>query len=506
MTATSNNIHTTFEKQMHIVHITAELTPIAKVGGLGDVVAGLSAQHQNMGQHVDIILPKYDCLLYDQIDDLTQLKTYLHVPWDHGLVPCAVWTGQVHGLSCIFIDPQSDLGFYQRQAVYGQFDDIQRFAFLSRAAIEYLWHSNNHPDIIHCHDWPSALAPVFLFEIYQTLGMTKPRVCFTIHNFKHQGLAGRDLLETTGLHRQDYFSKVDSLLDLNNPNALNLTKGGIVFSNFVTTVSPRHAIEVMDEDQGFGLEPVLKTHRAKVNGILNGVDYDFFNPATDAALAEPYSADTVEIKHANKEALRQRFSLEQNHKPLVAFIGRLDPQKGLDLIEHALMTTVKENGQFILLGSSHDPAINQHFKSLAQQFVNSADVHLEVGFDEPLSRQIYAGSDFMVVPSQFEPCGLTQLIAMRYGSVPIVRATGGLADTVFDIDYSDKPKPERNGFVFEDFNETGLDSALHRALICYQQQPEQYQRLVQNAMCSDYSWAKPAQEYLTIYESIRSNF
>ncbi|MEE9412670.1 MAG: glycogen/starch synthase, partial [Methylococcales bacterium] len=218
---------------MHIVHITAELTPIAKVGGLGDVVAGLSAQHQKMGQQVDIILPKYDCLLYDQIDDLTQLQADLQVPWDHGMVTCTVWKGQVHGLSCIFIDQHADVGFYHRQAVYGQVDDIQRFAFLSRAAIEYLWQTNSQPDIIHCHDWPSALAPVFLFEIYQTLGMTKPRVCFTIHNFKHQGQAGRDLLETTGLHRQDYFCTVDSLLDLQNPHVLNLTKGGIVFSNFV---------------------------------------------------------------------------------------------------------------------------------------------------------------------------------------------------------------------------------------------------------------------------------
>lgn len=490
---------------MHIVHVTAELTPVAKVGGLGDVVAGLSAQHQKMGQTVDIILPKYDCLLYEHIDDLTQLQDELLVPWDHGMVTCTVWKGNVHGLSCLFIDPHAGMGFYQRQAVYGEVDDIQRFAFLSRAAIEYLWQTKSMPDIIHCHDWPSALAPIFLFEIYQKLGMTKPRVCFTIHNFKHQGIAGRDLLETTGLHRQDYFCKADSLLDLQNPHVLNLTKGGIVFSNFITTVSPRHAIEVMDEDQGFGLEPVLQSHRDKVSGILNGVDYDFFNPATDAAIAKTYSIDAIDDKQANKKALRQRFSLEQNNKPLVAFIGRLDPQKGLELIEHALYTTLKENAQFILLGSSLDPAINQHFKALAQQYSDNIDAHLEIGFDDSLSRQIYAGSDFMVVPSKFEPCGLTQLIAMRYGSVPIVRETGGLADTVFDIDYSDKPTSERNGFVFKDFNEIGLDSALHRALRCYQEQPASYQDIVLNAMRSDYSWNHPAQDYLDIYDSIRAN-
>ncbi len=489
---------------MHIVHITAELTPIAKVGGLGDVVAGLSAQHQKMGETVDIILPKYDCLLYEQIDHLTQLQMDLQVPWDHGMVTCTVWKGQVHGLSCIFIDPHTDIGFYHRKTVYGQVDDIQRFAFLSRAAIEYLWNTGNQPDIIHCHDWPSALAPIFLFEIYQKLGMTKPRVCFTIHNFKHQGLTGRDLLETTGLHRQDYFCNVDSLLDLQNPHVLNLTKGGIVFSNFVTTVSPRHAIEVMDEDQGFGLEPVLQTHRKKVNGILNGVDYEFFNPATDSSIAKPYSLETLKDKQTNKKALLQQFALEQSDKPLVAFIGRLDPQKGLDLVEHALYLCLQQNAQFILLGSSLDPAINQHFKTLAEEFTDSVDVHFEIGFDEPLSRQIYAGSDFMIVPSKFEPCGLTQLIAMRYGSVPVVRETGGLADTVFDIDYSDKPTSERNGFVFRDFNETGLESALHRALTCYQEQPDLHQDIVKNAMRSDYSWNKPAQDYLDIYNSIRS--
>ncbi len=488
---------------MHIVHITAELTPVAKVGGLGDVVAGLSAQHQKMGQTVDIILPKYDCLLYEQIDDLTQSEVELQVPWDHGMVSCLIWTGKVHGLSCIFIEQRTDVGFYHRQAIYGQVDDIQRFAFLSRAAIEYLWQSKNQPDIIHCHDWPSALAPVFLFEIYQKLGMTKPRVCFTIHNFKHQGLAGRDLLETTGLHRQDYFCNVDSMLDLQNPHVLNLTKGGIVFSNYVTTVSPRHAIEVMDKDQGFGLEPVLQVHRSKVGGILNGVDYAFFNPATDSVLTKTYSIDTLEDKQLNKQALRQRFSLEQSNKPLVAFIGRLDPQKGLDLVEHGILTSLENNAQFILLGSSLDPLISQHFMGLAQHYSDSVDVHIEIGFDESLSRQIYAGSDFMLVPSQFEPCGLTQLIAMRYGSVPIVRETGGLADTVFDIDYSDKPESQRNGFMFSDLDETGLDSALQRALICYQEHQERYKNIVLNAMNSDYSWNNPAQDYLNIYHSIR---
>jgi starch synthase len=502
-TTTSTSKQTIIQKPMHIVHVTAELTPIAKVGGLGDVVAGLSAQHQKMGQQVDIILPKYDCLLYDQIDDLTEVLTDLQVPWDHGMVSCTIWKGVVHGLSCIFIDPDSESGFYHRQAVYGEVDDIQRFAFLSRAALEYLWQSKSIPDVIHCHDWPSALVPVFLFEIYQQLGMAKPRVCFTIHNFKHQGLAGRDLLETTGLHRQHYFCNTDSLLDLYNPHVLNLTKGGIVFSNFVTTVSPRHAIEVMDEELGFGLEPVLQSNRDKMRGVLNGVDYDFFNPATDAAIAKPYSVTTVEDKQANKDALRQRFSLAQNNKPLVAFIGRLDPQKGLELVEHALLETLRQDGQFILLGSSLDPAINQHFKDLALQYADSADAHLEIGFDESLSRQIYAGSDFMVVPSQFEPCGLTQLIAMRYGSVPIVRETGGLADTVFDVDYSDKPNAERNGFVFSDFNTTGLESALSRALMYYQQQPKQFQQIVLNAMGSDYSWNRPAQDYLNIYDSIR---
>jgi len=489
---------------MHIVHITAEFTPIAKVGGLGDVVAGLSAQHQKMGEQVDVILPKYDCLLYDQLDGLTMLQDDLQVPWDHGMVPCSVWKGRVQGVSCLFIDPQSDSGFFHRQTIYGQVDDIQRFAFLSRAGIEYLWQTQHQPDILHCHDWPSALVPVFLFEIYQKLGMTKPRVCFTIHNFQHQGLAGRDLLETTGLHRQDYFCKADSLLDLQNPHVLNLSKGGIVFSNFVTTVSPRHAVEVMFENQGFGLEPVLQAHRDKFKGILNGLDDEFFNPETDIALAKTYNVDCIEKKQANKEALLERFSMQPNDKPLVAFIGRLDPQKGLDLVEHALHTSLKHHGQFILLGSSLDETINQHFKALAEQFSDSSEVHIEIGFDGQLSRQIYAGSDFMVVPSKFEPCGLTQLLAMRYGSVPIVRETGGLADTVFDVDYSDKPEHERNGFVFKDINTTGLDSALIRALSCYQQQPKRYQNIVINAMRCDYSWNKAAHEYLSIYKSIRS--
>ncbi|MCH9697542.1 MAG: glycogen synthase [Gammaproteobacteria bacterium] len=487
---------------MDIVHITAELTPVAKVGGLGDVVAGLSAQHQKMGESVEIILPKYDCLLYDQIDDLEMIVDDFKVPWDHGMVDCAIWKGKVHGLSCLFIDPKSDEGFFHRNAVYGQVDDIQRFAFMSRAAIEYLWQSDRQPDIIHCHDWPSALAPVFLFEIYQQLGMTRSRVCFTIHNFKHQGLTGRDLLETTGLHRQDYFCRTDSLLDSQNPHVLNLTKGGIVFSNFVTTVSPSHAIEVMDEEQGFGLEPVLQTHRAKFTGILNGLDYDFFNPFTDPAIDINYDADSITDKANNKLALQKLFSLNEENKPLVAFIGRLDPQKGLDLVEHAIQQSVQLGAQFVLLGSSLDPMIQKHFKSLSNHYDDSQDIHLEIGFNESLSRQIYAGSDFMLVPSRFEPCGLTQLLAMRYGSVPVVRETGGLADTVFDVDYSKYPESQRNGFVFKDFDKTGLDSALNRAIHCYQTQPQRYLEISRHAMLCDYSWNQPAQDYLQVYQSI----
>lgn len=489
---------------MFIVQVTPELAPVAKVGGLADVVFGLSRELELRGNHVETVLPKYDCLRYDHIWGLTPCYNDLWVPWYGGSIHCTVFFGFVHGRKCFFIEPHSRDNFFNRGSIYGFHDDLMRFAFFSRAAMEFLWKSGKHPEIIHCHDWQTALVPVFLYEIYQRLGMTHPRVCFTIHNFQHQGRAGSELLRATGLHRPEYFIQHDRLGDNHHPRDINLMKGGIVYSNFVTTVSPRHAGEAKDHGQGFGLDPTLRTHHVKYGGVINGIDYDAWNPETDAYIPVHYNVETLDAKYDNKRALRRRLLLADNEKPIVAFIGRLDPQKGLDLVRHGIFYTLARAAQFVLLGSSPDGRINNEFWGLKRQLNDDPNCHLEVRYDEELAHLIYAGADMVLVPSRFEPCGLTQMIAMRYGTIPIVREVGGLADTVFDKDYSHRPLHERNGYVFRDYDNRGLESALGRAISCYYSHYPDFRELMKHAMRYDYSWNYPGQHYVNIYDYIRA--
>ncbi len=488
---------------MYVVMITPELAPVAKVGGLADVVFGLSREMQIRGNAVEIILPKYDNMRYDHIWDLSVCYGDLWVPWFNRHIHCSVWSGSVHGRKCYFIEPHSNDNFFNRGVFYGHNDDILRFAFFCRAALEFMYKSGKHPEVIHCHDWQTGLVPVLLYEIYQGLGMTHSRVCYTIHNFKHQGTAGDYLLHATGLNRPDYYYSYDRLRDNHNPRAINLMKGGIVYSNFVTTVSPRYAWESKDSGQGFGLEPTLHAHHMKYGGVVNGVDFDYWNPETDPYIPHHYNRETIQAKYQNKEALRHRLLLADNQKPIIAFIGRLDPQKGLDLVRHGIFYAIHHNAQFVMLGSSPDGSINASFWALKSHLNDSPDVHIEVGFNEELAHLIYAGADMVIVPSRFEPCGLTQLIAFRYGTVPIVRLVGGLADTVFDKDYSDRPLDERNGYVFHDATITGLEWAMERAISCYYAYPDHFRSLMLNGMHYDYSWNHPGQHYLNIYEYIR---
>jgi len=489
---------------LFIVHISPEMAPVAKVGGLADVVFGITREHAIRGNHVEIILPKYNNLRYDQIFELHEVYKDLWVPWYTGAIHCTVYFGFVHGRKCFFIEPHSQENFFNRGTIYGFADDVLRFAFFSRAAIEFLWKAGKHPDIIHCHDWQSALVPVFLYEVYQQLGMTHPRACLTIHNFMHQGLTGIELLRATGLHRPDYFLDWLRMGDNNHKNALNLLKAGIVYSNFITTVSPRYAFETKDQGQGFGLEPTLHVHHMKYGGILNGIDYDVWNPEVDHEIPVRYGVDNLDAKYDNKRALRHRLMLADNDKPIVAFIGRLDPQKGLGLVRHAIFYSLERGAQFVLLGSSPDRSINDDFWGLKRMLNDSPDCHLEIGFDEGLAHLIYAGADMMLVPSQFEPCGLTQLISLRYGTVPVVRTVGGLADTVFDKDHSDRPLHQRNGYRFDHYDGPGLESALGRAIDCYYEYPQDFRSLMMNGMRADYSWNQPGEDYLNIYDFIRA--
>jgi starch synthase len=488
---------------MFVVMIASELAPVAKVGGLADVVYGLSRELELRGNAVEIILPKYDCMRYDHIAGLTKTYENLWVPWYGGAINTTVWFGFVHGRKCFFIDPHSADNFFNRKCFYGQNDDVLRFAFFNRAALEFMLKTGKHPEIIHCHDSQTALVPVLLFEMYKPLGMRHPRVCFTIHNFRHQGGTGEPVLRATGLNRPEYFFHYDRLRDNQNPRALNLMKGGIVFSNFVTTVSPRHAWEAKDCGQAHGLEPTLHAHHYKFGGVLNGLDYEQFNPETDPHIPAHFNVRTLDKKYENKKALRQRLLLADNEKPIIAFVGRLDPQKGLELVRHSIFHALNNRAQFVLLGNSPEAGINQHFVGLKRHLNDNPDCHLEIGYNEELANLIYAGSDMVVVPSRYEPCGLTQLIALRYGTVPVVRAVGGLADTVFDKDFSSRPPKERNGYVFEHADNAGVESALNRAIGCYHHYPADFRQLMINGMNGDHSWSEPGQHYLKIYNYIR---
>jgi starch synthase len=488
---------------MFVMMITSECAPVAYAGGLGDVVFGLSRELELRGNAVEIILPKYDTMRYDLIHGLTVTYENLWVPWYSGAIHCTVWFGFVEGRKCFFIEPHSHDGFFDRGHFYGSSDDVQRFAFFSKAALEFILKTHKRPEVIHCHDWQTALVPVLLYEMYQQSGMEHQRVCFTAHNFGHQGITDESILWATGLRDPGRFFDHERLQDNFNSAALNLLKGGIVYSNFVTTVSPSHAWEVSYADQGRGLGHTLHTHRSKFGGVLNGVDYDVWNPAIDPLIPQRYGPDSIENKYVNKRVLRERFMLRHEYKPIVAYIGRLDSQKGVHLIHHAIFYALAEGAQFVLLGSSPDPAISAHFWHLKHYLNSHPDVHLELQFSSELAHLVYAGADMLVMPSMFEPCGLCQQVALKYGTVPIVRACGGLADTVFDRDHSWAPLDERNGYVFEDAEHPALESAMARAIGLWYGYPEDFRYLMLNGMRSDRSWARPGQDYLNIYEHIK---
>lgn len=488
---------------MYIVMVASECAPVAKVGGLGDVVYGLSRELAIRGHAVEIILPKYDCMRYDQIWGLQLSHHDLWVPWHNYRIRCSVYFGFVHGRKCFFIEPHSPDQFFNRGTYYGFLDEHLRFAFFTKAALEFMLKTNKRPDIIHSHDWQTALTAPLLYEIYKANGMTTQRVCHTIHNFKHQGISGANVLWATGLGRPGYYFAKDRLGDDFNPTAINFAKGAVVYANFTTTVSPQHAWEVRFTNQSYGLGRILHVHQRKFGGILNGLDYEMWNPEIDPHIPAHYSASTIERKYANKDALRDRLWLRKDFKPLIAYVGRLDTQKGVHLIRHALFYALSHGAQFVLLGSSPERGINDTFWHLKHYLNDNPDCHLEIGFNDELAHLIYAGADMVVVPSLFEPCGLTQMIALRYGTVPIVRGVGGLLDTVFDRDHSNKPPDQRNGYVFYQSDYAAIESAMHRAIGLWYSFPNEFRKLLLNGMRYDYSWNHPGQNYLNIYEYIR---
>lgn len=496
---------------MHIVHIASELAPLAKVGGLADVLLGLSREQSWKGHDVDIIIPKYDCMDSDQIRDMNieylDLMSFYQGEWFHN----TVWMGWVENLKVYFIDPHHPRHFFNRGCFYGCEDDTERYLYFCRTAIEFLFKKQLEPDIIHLHDWQTAAISVLYNEMYKPLGYQRPKTVFTIHNIEYQGKCSPNDLDRIGLNGPSLLT-AEKLQDTYNPNTINLLKGAIVYCDFVTTVSPNYAKEVKTPEGGRGLSEVITKYEHKFSGVLNGIDYSYWNPELDRYLPAHYSSrempeskkdrNTLDKKAFVKKMLRDRLMLSEDHKPIIGCITRLVPQKGIELIKHALKYTLEKGGQFVLLGSSPIPAINAEFHELKTRYADHPDVHLMLYHQEEIAHMIFASSDMFIVPSLFEPCGLTQMIALKYGSIPIVRKTGGLADTIFDIDYSEKPLKERNGYTFDFPNAIGIESALSRAIECWFHDPDKWRKLVINGMNIDFSWNLPSDVYLGIYKKI----
>lgn len=497
---------------MHIVHIASELAPVAKVGGLGDVLLGLSRELSWKGHDVDIIIPKYDCMDSSQVRDFAvdtqELKSYYDGKWHSN----TVWIGWVENLKVYFIESHHPKYFFNRGCFYGCEDDVERFMYFSRSCLDFLVKQNLNPDIIHVHDWQtSAIAPLYHTVFKPQSFITKSKVVMTIHNIEYQGKCAPFNLDWIGLNGKK-LALPESMQDPIYPEAVNLLKGAIIYADFVTTVSPNYSWEVKTPEGGRGLDQTIIKYQSKFAGILNGIDYTYWNPEMDKYLPAHFSPreipaskqdrNTLDKKAFIKKLLRNRLFLEETHRPLVGCIARLVPQKGIEMIKHVINTISDKNGQFVLLGSSPIPQVQQEFHELKHKFDDHPNVHLILQHQEELAHLIFAGSDMFIVPSLFEPCGLTQLISMKYGTIPVVRKTGGLADTVFDVDFSGLPLNETNGYSFDFPDNNGIDSALDRAIHCWYHDLERWRKLMISAMTMDFSWNKSCGEYLNIYKKL----
>jgi len=498
---------------LHVIHVAAEMAPIAKVGGLADVVTSLAKAHQMTGTLAEVILPKYDCIKYTDVQELRQL-TELGVPWGDEIVRTVVWSGVVEGLPVYFIEPHSKHKMFWRGRFYGEADDAARFLFFSRAALEFLLGSGKQPDVLHVHDWQSAAIAPLLKEQYRAAGLAKTGVVLTIHNIAFQGWLTPNYLDIAGLDKRLYHP--ERLLDDSRPGFLpgqhdiNMLRGGVVYADKVTTVSPSYAREVFQPSFGMGLQGVLAKHAKKFSGVLNGIDHETWDPATDRHLPQQYSAmQYYEGKSACKRALLQELGLPHdtsrhpNGRPVLAVVTRLTEQKGLPLIMHGIRVAMARGAQVVLLGSAPDPKVQQQFEQMAAELSRGNDGRFVLRHDEALSHRIYAGADMILIPSAFEPCGLTQLISLRYGTVPVVRETGGLADTVHDVAHSTVPEIDRNGFTFRDHNEKAVEIAVGRAVDAYNNGWDWWKgTLVPRVMSQDFSWSRSAQDYLNLYRSL----
>jgi starch synthase len=480
---------------MKVLFIATEQTPYATVGGIGRVAYFLAKELKKVGVDVRVIVPKYG-----KIDEKRwQLRTVLenmHVPTEPGFndLICNVKICEYEGIVTYFLENQEY--FELRANEYGYVDDPQRFTLLCRGAIEFLRHKANDwvPDVIHTNDWQTGLVPQMLRTFYAGDAILANIVTlFTIHNLFYQGMYDHRFVSDL-----DYDDGKSDIPGFYQPrlSKINMMRRGIMYADLVNTVSPTYASEILTEEYGEGLHRLLQEIRTKLFGILNGIDYQEFNPETDKLVIENYSKDTLEVRCKNKLALQKEFQLSEDCSiPILAYSGRIDRQKGLDLVQEIIVPILEEYApvQFIINGGG-DNTFREFFSKLAKRFPYQVGVNLNPNFSLP--RHIFSGADVIIIPSRFEPCGMVQMEAMRYGCIPLVRNTGGLADTVSDYE------PESNdgtGFVFTNYDSYALFGSIVRSLETYKHK-ENWTELIQRAMVQDFSWTKSAGEYFKLYE------
>ncbi|MDD4797746.1 MAG: glycogen synthase GlgA [Eubacteriales bacterium] len=471
---------------MKILFASAEVSPFFKAGGLGDVAGSLPKALGALGADVRVILPLYSTIPQEFRDAMTPVCNF-NVPLGWRNQYCGVFELAHQGITHYFIDNEY---YFRREQPYGQYDDGERFAFFSKAALAGLEHLGFMPDILHCNDWHTALMPVYLRCFYSRLERYWDiRAVFTIHNIQYQGIYDKALLG-------DVFGLPADMMDtMEFAGCINLLKGAIETAHVVTTVSPTYAGEIKTPQYAHGLDGVLRAHDHKLIGIINGIDNDDFNPDADAALFAHYTVQEPQNKAKCKKGLQSMLGLPvRADVPVVGMITRLVDHKGLDLVARVLDAMMGENLQLVVLGTG-EARYEQLFRDLAGRYPDK--VSASITFSDDLARKIYAGADIFLMPSQSEPCGLAQLISMRYGTIPLVRETGGLKDTVQSYDDG---AGTGNGFSFTNYNADDMLYTLRRALSFYP--TEHWQRLRRNAMSSDYSWAESAKAYLLTYDKL----
>jgi len=491
---------------MYIVHVATELAPIAKVGGLGDMIQGLGKALAKEGEQVEVILPFYNTIDKKKLKNLKVEIEKLPSFENMGECQNTIWSADVDGLKLILVEPHHEKGYFNRGKIYGEEDDLLRFIYFSRAALEYLLKSGKEPDILNLHDWLTGLCAPLYKEIYQSLGLKIKKVITTIHNMQYQGQCAPEKLAAIGLHPESLLKK-DKLQDHKKPERMNLLKGAIVYSDFLTTVSPSYAEEIKGE-KGYGLGPLLIENASKFKGILNGIDTEYWNPATDLFLTEKYMSDPsyveemIEAKKANRKHLSKLIHIEYDKAPLFSVVTRLVKQKGPELIKHGVEYSLKKGGQFILLGTSFEDDVRTEFFALSEEYRDNPHIHFHFEYDEALAHQTYASSDFILIPSLFEPCGLTQMISLRYGTIPIVHKVGGLKDTIFDIDHEDIPVEKRNGYTFDFPSKDSLSWSIDRAFEHFKHDTKKKMTILKNGLKHDWSWKSSALSYLELYHLV----